>query len=119
MMAYCFAGYSEKEVRTFAAEVARASGLRERLHAEVLPIVAWAARRGIPRYVVSASHAAVVASSIEQVGLFFDGIFAMERVRRRGRFFGAHRGTRDVRCRRNGRPIRWRPRQGAARRLWR
>ena len=86
MMACAFAGYSEEEVRTFAAEIARGSGLRDRLHAEVLPIVAWAARRGIPRYVVSASHAVVVASSIEQVGLPVDGIFAMAQVEEEGRF---------------------------------
>ena len=86
MMAYVFAGYRAEEVRRFAAEVARATGLRDRMHREVLPIVAWASRRGVLRYVVSASHAVVVESSIEQMGLPIDGIFAMAQIEEQGRF---------------------------------
>jgi len=86
MMAYAFAGHRAEEVRTFAAEVARATGLRDRLHAEVLPILAWAERRGVLRYVVSASHAVVVASCVEQMGLPIDGIFAMSQAEQDGRF---------------------------------
>ena len=86
MMAYAFAGYRAEEVRRFAAEVARTRGLRDRLHREVLPIVAWASRRGVLRYVVSASHAVVVESAIEQMGLPIDGIFAMAQVEEEGRF---------------------------------
>jgi phosphatidylglycerophosphatase C len=84
MMAWAFAGYRADEVRTFAAEVARTTGLRDRMHAEILPIVAWAERRGVLRYVVSASHAEVVASSIEQMGLPIDGIFAMSQPEEEG-----------------------------------
>jgi phosphoserine phosphatase len=81
MMAWAFAGYREVDVYGFAAEVATRSSLRARLHSEVLPLVAWGARRGVPRYVVSASHAVVVASSIERLGLAIDGIFAMRQAR--------------------------------------
>ena len=77
MMAWVFAGYREVDVQSFAAEVARRSLLRARLHPEVLPVIAWGVRRGMARYVVSASHAGVVASSIEQLGLAIDGVFAM------------------------------------------
>ena len=86
MMAYAFAGRCAEEVRAFAAEVARAKGLRDRLHAEVLPVLGWASRRGVLRYVVSASHAVVVASCVEQLGLPIDGIFAMSQAEEEGRF---------------------------------
>jgi phosphatidylglycerophosphatase C len=86
MMACAFAGYREEEVRTFAAGVAHTTRLRDRMHAEILPIVAWASRRGVLRYVVSASHAVVVASSIEQMGLGMDGLFAMSQAERDSRF---------------------------------
>jgi phosphoserine phosphatase len=84
MMAWVFAGYREGEVRTFAAEVATQSSLRSRLHPEVLPIVAWAKRRGVPRYVVSASHAIIVESCIAELGLAIDGVFAMTQARTDG-----------------------------------
>jgi phosphatidylglycerophosphatase C len=83
-MACGFAGYRKEEVRAFAAGVAGATRLRARLHAEVLPILAWASRRGVLRYIVSASHAVVVASSIEQMGLSIDGIFAMSQAEEEG-----------------------------------
>jgi phosphoserine phosphatase len=85
MMACAFAGYREDEVRSFAAGVAAATGLEARVHAEVLPIIAWAARRGVPRYVVSASHALVVKSCIERLGLPIDGVFAMSQAAEQGR----------------------------------
>ena len=77
MMAWAFAGYREGEVRTFAAEVAVATALQARLHSEILPVIVWAARLGVPRYVVSASHAIVVQSAIDVLGLPIDGVFAM------------------------------------------
>src|SRR6185503_6775037 len=48
VMACAFAGYREEAVRSFAADVARAAGLRARLHSELTPIVTWAARQRIP-----------------------------------------------------------------------
>ena len=77
MMAWVFAGYRESDVRKLAAEVATKSGLRARLHPEVLAILAWGVRRVVPRYVVSASHALVVESCIGELGLAIDGVFAM------------------------------------------
>ena len=84
VMAYAFAGYREEGVRQFAVDVAEASGLRARLHPEVVPIVRWAERQGIARYVVSASHATVVKSCIALLGLPIDGVFAMAQVEEDG-----------------------------------
>ncbi|MET0591563.1 MAG: HAD family hydrolase [Polyangiaceae bacterium] len=78
MMAAVFAGYREDDVRAFAAAVAGKTGLPERLHPEVRPILDWAARCQVPIYVVSASHALVVQSSLEFVGLPVAGLFAMK-----------------------------------------
>src|SRR5690349_3528847 len=44
MMACAFAGRREDAVRAFAREVAEATDLRSRLHAEITPIVDWAMR---------------------------------------------------------------------------
>jgi phosphatidylglycerophosphatase C len=84
VMACAFAGYREEAVRRFAANVADSARLAARLHAEVVPILAWAARRDIPRYVVSASHAIVVESSLDRVGLAFNGVFAMSQLSENG-----------------------------------
>jgi phosphoserine phosphatase len=77
MMASAFAGFREPDVKKFAATVADRTSLRDRLHPEVLPVLAWAKARGVPTYVVSASHAIVVESSLERVGLAVAGLFAM------------------------------------------
>lgn len=77
MMACAFAGFRELEVHAFAAAVAAKTSLGARLHPEVLPILAWAKARGVPVYVVSASHSIVVQSSLEFVKLSVAGLFAM------------------------------------------
>jgi phosphoserine phosphatase len=84
VMACAFAGYREEVVRGFAAEVAHATGLAMRLHPELLPVVRWAYRTGIRRYVVSASHALVVKSCVELLGLPIDGVFAMSQLEHDG-----------------------------------
>ena len=84
VMACAFAGYREEAVRKFAVEVAEASGLGARLHPEVIPVVRWAERQGIGRYVVSASHAIVVESCIELLQLPIDGVFAMSQAEEDG-----------------------------------
>jgi phosphatidylglycerophosphatase C len=84
VMACAFAGYRPDAVRKFAAEVAEASGLEARLHPELGPVVAWAERQGIGRYVVSASHALVVQSCIELLRLPIDGVFAMSQAEEEG-----------------------------------
>jgi phosphoserine phosphatase len=85
VMACAFAGYSKEAVRKFAIKVAEATGLRARLHPEIGPLLGWAARQGIGRYVVSASHAVVVKSCIELLGLPIDGVFAMSQVEQDGK----------------------------------
>jgi phosphoserine phosphatase len=84
VMACAFAGFSKEAVRRFAIKVAEAAGLRARLHPEIGPLISWAARQGIRRYVVSASHAIVVTSCIELLGLPIDGVFAMSQVEQDG-----------------------------------
>ena len=84
VMACAFASFREPEVRKFALDVAEASGLRARLHPEVVPIVRWAERQGIPRYVVSASHGIVVKSCIDLLRLPIDGVFAMSQLDDKG-----------------------------------
>jgi phosphatidylglycerophosphatase C len=81
MMAWAFAGFRVEEVRAFAAEVASAARLADRLHAEILPVVAWASQREVPSFVVSASHAIVVERCLELVGLPISGVFAMRQAR--------------------------------------
>ena len=71
-------------MRKFALEVAASSGLGARLHPEVIPVVRWAERQGIGRYVVSASHAIVVESCIELLRLPIDGVFAMSQAEEDG-----------------------------------
>ena len=84
MMAAVFAGYREDDVRAFAAAVAEKTGLRGRIHPEMRPILDWAARSRVPVYVVSASHALVVQSSLEFVGLAVTGLFAMQQAKEDG-----------------------------------
>src|SRR5262249_12812666 len=42
MMAWAFAGYRVEEARAFGLDVVEKVGLAARLHAEVLPVIAWA-----------------------------------------------------------------------------
>jgi phosphoserine phosphatase len=84
IMASAFAGYREEGVRKFAADVATSTGLRTRLHPEVIPILSWAVGQRIACYVVSASHAIVVKSCIDLLGLPIDGVFAVSQAEEDG-----------------------------------
>ena len=52
-------------------------GLRDRLHGEVLPVLRWAEKYGLPLYVVSASPELVVRTAVETLDLPFEDVFAM------------------------------------------
>jgi phosphatidylglycerophosphatase C len=77
MMAWVFAGYSEKDARAFALDVIEKRSLAERIHPEVLPILAWAKSRSVPVYVVSASATMIVRAAVERLGLDVADVFGM------------------------------------------
>jgi len=77
MMAWAFAGYLPEEMQAFAARVVDRVGLRDRLHGEVLPVMAWADKYGLPLYVVSASPTLVVRTAVLALELPIDDVFAM------------------------------------------
>jgi HAD superfamily phosphoserine phosphatase-like hydrolase len=85
MMAWAFAGYSLDEARSFASSVVERVGLRMRLHPEVLPVIDWAVKYGVPLYVVSASPDAVVRAAIDALDLPFQDVFAMSPAIEQGR----------------------------------
>jgi phosphoserine phosphatase len=77
MMAWVFAGYTQAEASAFAASVVAEVGLRKRLHPEVLPVIDWAVKYGMPLYVVSASPDVVVRTAVDALDLPFQDVFAM------------------------------------------
>jgi phosphoserine phosphatase len=77
MMAWAFAGYTQREATAFASEVVERVGLRNRLHPEVLPVIDWAVKYAMPMYVVSASPDVVVRAAIDALHLPIQDVFAM------------------------------------------
>src|SRR6266542_4756873 len=67
MMAWVFAGFRTDEMRAFGRDVIEKRALSTRIHREILPIVHWAARRGLPVYVVSVSQVHVVRVAVERL----------------------------------------------------
>jgi phosphatidylglycerophosphatase C len=76
-MAWAFAGMTRADMRAITSRVIETVGLRSRVHAEVLPVLAWANEREVPVYVVSASPAIVVVTAVASLGLSVAGVFAM------------------------------------------
>jgi phosphatidylglycerophosphatase C len=60
VMVWCFAGWSEHEVGSFARDVVNRCGLESRLHGELRGVLERVRRAGIEAYLVSASPIAVV-----------------------------------------------------------
>jgi phosphoserine phosphatase len=77
MMAWAFAGYTTSQARAFGLDVVEKVGLAARLHAEVLPVLEWAKKDGIPLFVVSASCDIVVRAALERLGIAVTDVFAM------------------------------------------
>lgn len=69
MMVWAFAGWQLDRVRAFAREALDFARLSERLHGELLSVLAWARGAGVPVRIVSASPLPVVQVAAEWVGL--------------------------------------------------
>jgi phosphatidylglycerophosphatase C len=78
MMAWSLAGHSPGEAQAFAREVVERKQLASRLHGELVPVLRWAARKGVPLYVVSASPEWLVTQAVEQLRLPVTGVLAMK-----------------------------------------
>jgi HAD superfamily phosphoserine phosphatase-like hydrolase len=85
MMAWCFGGWLEGEVRAFADRVLAARGLDARLRPSLRPIVDWAHSRGVDVFVVSASPQVVVERGVTRLGIAPERVLAMRPSLRDGR----------------------------------
>lgn len=77
MMAWVFAGYRREELAAFCARVLDDGFLEARIRSELRVVFAWAARRGIDVYVVSASPRAIVELAVAHLGVPPDHVAAM------------------------------------------
>lgn len=68
LMAWCFAGWARAEVVGFARDVVDRGGLAQRLHGEVLDVLARARRAGLTVVLVSASPLVVVEEAGSRLG---------------------------------------------------
>jgi len=69
MMVWAFAGWKLERVHAFVREALDFARLSERLHGELLTVLAWARKAGVPVRIVSASPLPVVQVAAEWVGL--------------------------------------------------
>jgi phosphoserine phosphatase len=77
MMAWAFAGHTREEVRERADRVLDARGFEAKLRPALRAVLAWAAERGVPVYVVSASPLEIVLSAAARLGIGADRLAAM------------------------------------------
>ncbi len=84
MMAWVFAGYTVEQAKEIGRRVGRLKGLRDRLHDEMRPILAWATQRGVTLKVVSASPLPVVQAGVELLGIDPACVIAAEAAQRDG-----------------------------------
>ena len=68
LMAWCFAGWTDGDVRAFARRVVAQSGLASRLHEEVQRVLAWARAASVTVVVVSASPIDIVREAAGSIG---------------------------------------------------
>jgi phosphatidylglycerophosphatase C len=68
LMAWCFGGWTDADLRTFAREVVDGSGLAGRFHHEVHAILGRARSAGIEVFLVSASPIAIVREAGARAG---------------------------------------------------
>jgi phosphatidylglycerophosphatase C len=76
LMAWCFAGFTREEASALARDVLVATKLRERLHAEVLTVLAGLRADGVEVLLVSASPRAIVEAAAEIVGIAATNVIA-------------------------------------------
>ncbi|HEX4448660.1 MAG TPA: haloacid dehalogenase-like hydrolase [Polyangiaceae bacterium] len=68
LMTWCFAGWTRKEMRSFARAVVDGGNLASRLHGEVHAVLEQARAAGVEAFLVSASPIAVVLEAGARVG---------------------------------------------------
>jgi len=78
MMAWAFAGWTESELAAFSDEVLDDFDFAGALRAELQPVLAWARKRDVPFWLVSASPLAIVAAAARRLGIPGDRVVAME-----------------------------------------
>ncbi|HVU02018.1 MAG TPA: haloacid dehalogenase-like hydrolase [Polyangiaceae bacterium] len=76
VMTWCYAGYREEELATFAREAAAHTGLAERRRGALGPVFRWAADERLRTVVISASPRVVVETTLAVVGVTVDAIAA-------------------------------------------
>jgi phosphatidylglycerophosphatase C len=69
MMAWAFAGWHEDEDAAFATSVLDEGAIEARIRPEMKEIFAWAERRSVPIYIVSASPLAIVERGAQRLGV--------------------------------------------------
>jgi phosphatidylglycerophosphatase C len=80
LMTWCFAGWTHREVATFARDVVDGGALASRFHPEVLSVVASARAAGVDVVLVSASPVAVVLEAASRIGFDPDHVVAASAV---------------------------------------
>lgn len=78
LVAWIGAGHTRAELAAFADEMHRERSLDARLHHEVAPVLAWARKRGVEVFVVSASPRIVVERGVARLGVASDHVLAAE-----------------------------------------
>jgi phosphoserine phosphatase len=76
LMTWCFAGWSDGELRAFARDVVDRGGLTARLHPEILHVLGKVRAAGIDTVLVSASPVAVVVEAAARVGFAPESVIA-------------------------------------------
>ncbi len=85
LMAWCFGGWSDADLRAFARDVVERVGLAARFHRELHAIVARARATGVEVFLVSASPIAVVREAGARAGFDEDHLVAALPLERAGR----------------------------------
>jgi phosphatidylglycerophosphatase C len=78
LMTWCFAGWTRREMRSFARAVVDGGNLASRLHGEVHTVLAKARAAGVEAFLVSASPVAVVIEAGARVGFVEAQVVAAE-----------------------------------------
>lgn len=77
MMAWCFAGWTAAELAALSQEVLDAIGFDEARVPAMRAVIAWAAERELPLWLVSASPEAVVLAAAARLGMASERVVAM------------------------------------------
>lgn len=78
MMAWAFAGFTEDELDALSERSLDERGFAERVRPELEPVHAWARKRGVPLWLVSASPTSVAAAAAGRMGIPREHVVAMD-----------------------------------------